>query len=202
MNQVKLRLEIEKLRDSGECGPKCQTYRLGPDPIADKHCAFSYCDIAGHIYTTISKCAVSAMVFRSRTGLDAMYAKDKILLENLQYSTEKLCRTCANIMCFKTHAKGLTGPCKYWKPQILLDYPELSPKIKLEGVTKRPKKVGEVGYSFGGLLSNVKRMELSISVGTFSRGMTGGSYVYRMHSKDIKTRGFFYTLKEFGYERD
>lgn len=194
MNAVKLRLSIEKLRESGECRSLCN-YN-GKDYLCD-HIKQLPTDAIG---SPLGKCKISTLLFKSKTGLDGLYKKDKELLQNLQYSTEKLCITCANIICYKTHAKGLTGPCKYWKPQILLDYPELSNRIKLEGVTKHPKKVGEVGYAFKGQLSNIKELEISISVGTFSRGMSGGSYVYRLHSKNITTRPFFYTLKELGYE--
>jgi len=196
MNKVKLRLELDKLRELGDCGPNCGSFATA---IQGRHCFFSYTAPEDHIYPAISKCKITAMVFRSREGLDEIYEKDKTLLENLQYSTKRECITCANVVCFKTHAKGLPGPCKYWKPQILLDYPEISDKIKLEGVTKHPKKVGQIGYSFTGSMSKVKDLEISVSIGTFKRGTNGGSYVYKMYSKEITTRPYFYTLEEFGY---
>lgn len=197
MNKVKLRLELDRLRELGDCGPNCGSFAT---VIQSRHCFFSYTAPEDHIYPAISKCKITAMVFRSREGLDEIYEKDKTLLENLQYSTKRECITCANVVCFKTHAKGLPGPCKYWKPQILLDYPEIPKKIKLEGITKHPKKVGQIGYSFGGSLNDIQDLlELSVSIGTFSRGMTGGNYVYKFYSKNITTRPFFYTLEEFGY---
>ena len=199
MNKVQLRLEINKLQKQGHCGPKCKYF--GKLNEEDGRCFNLRSETTGVSYRSVSRCKVSALVFRNRVGLDSLFEKDKNILENLQYSTEKDCRTCANIMCFNTHAKGLNGPCKYWKPQILLDYPEIPKKIKLEGITKHPKKVGQIGYSFGGSLNDIQDLlELSVSIGTFSRGMTGGNYVYKFYSKNITTRPFFYTLEEFGYE--
>ena len=87
MNKVKLRLELDRLRESRDCGSKCVYFVKVNDQ--DRFCYFSYIEPEKHTYPTIAKCKITAMVFRSKEGLDEIYEKDKTLLENLQYSTEK-----------------------------------------------------------------------------------------------------------------
>lgn len=197
MNKVQLGILLRKAHEE-HCGPKCKKSEK-----RGELCTLSYV-IRTERFPPISKCKIAAIVFRHKHNLDNLFEKEKHFVANLQYAKELRCATCANVMCARykewTDLTKKEVGCKYWMPQVLLDYPSPSARVSLEGITTHPQKVGQIGYSFGGQLSNPTKMTISLSVGTYSRKMTGGTFAYIFDTKVITTRPYFYTLEEFGYK--
>lgn len=146
-----------------------------------------------------SDCLVSKKLWVAVNKVDEMFEKDKIKIQGLTWTNEKKCSACGNVVCFQTrNPNKLEAKC--WKPKPIMAFPKISEKLSLRGLTFHSKRAGQIGYSFTGSIGEPKNIALSIGCGSYSRGDSGGSYVYRFKENKIQPRPYFYSLKDLGLE--